>query len=41
MPIWTIHDSILTPKRDCEEVASIIRDECYKVIGHVPTVDFE
>lgn len=41
VPIWTIHDSILTPKRDCEEIAYIMRDECYKIIGHAPTVDFE
>lgn len=41
VPIWTIHDSILTPKRDHQEVAHIIRDECHMMIGHMPTVDFE
>jgi hypothetical protein len=41
LPIFTIHDSIMTLKSKEEYVKSIIMEECQKVIGVAPAVSIE
>jgi hypothetical protein len=41
LPIWTIHDSIMTIKGEEKVVAQIMREEAARVIGVPPTIDFE
>jgi hypothetical protein len=41
LPIWTIHDSIMTVRGQEENIARMIREEAERIIGVAPTVDFE
>jgi hypothetical protein len=41
LPMWTIHDSIMTVRGEQEAIAYIIREEGKRIIGVAPTVDFE
>ena len=41
LPIWTIHDSIMTVKGQEDIVARRIVQEAKKLIGWAPTVGYE
>lgn len=41
LPIWTVHDSVMTIKGQEEVVAQIIKDEAGKLIGLPPAVKYE
>lgn len=41
LPIWTIHDGIMTLEAHVEVVKEIIQEECERLIGWQPHVKFE